>query len=392
MPGAVTSLTCELAIGWASHPALDDYPVTLNVVLQSRVVRSVLVDGAPPGGGRSVAGPGWFELDLRPLRLTDATLGRLAFIVGETDERLPVPIRRPEEATLRVEDILSLNLSRAWVTGATYHDALRAGRSDADIIDLLYRDILGRSADPSGLANYLNDLDARSNGFDNIRSSLLRSDECQNRPRDVSEAPGAIFSLRLVGDAGPGPGDHVTHLLPVGTRPRSAFSAALLEPAAGGTRARRAGEEALSLPARAREFHAGWHELEGAGDSERRWMERVGAILNPWPHLPVSGVVLRVRETHLNQAPELRCFFDDAEVPWRLEGEPGSGMQVWIGPAADAAASRFSALRLECLNAGSPLEQGVNADPRMLSVAVSRAEFSYGAGALARRVRAEEGG
>ncbi len=382
MPGTVTLLTRERALGWAAHPRLPTYPVTLNLVLRSRVMLTTMVDGPPPGGARSVPGPGWFDIDLAALGLPDLMPERLAFIIGETDERLSTPLPPATGPVLRVEDILSLNLSRRWVTGATYHDALRAGRSDADVLDLLYRDILGRSADPGGLANYLDRLRAGISTLDDVRASLIASDECRTRPRDVSEASGAIFSLRLVAHAGKGPGDHVVNLLPEATPFRSRVTAALLEaPAAapaGPDPVPRLAGDVLTLPARMAEFATGWNGMEGSGEGERRWMERHATLLNPWPHLPVTGIVLRLHETYLHQRPELTCLLDDVEASWRHEGETGAPSRVWIGPPAGMAACRFVTLRLDCAIAGSPREQGISDDPRLLSISVADVSFTYG--------------
>ncbi len=385
MPGAVTLLTPQRALGWARHPVLPLYPVTLNLVLQGRVVRSVLVEDPPPEGHVG-QGLRWFDLDLEPLALTEAMLPRLAVILGETDELLPTPLPPEPGTVLRVEEVLSRNLSRPWVRGLTYHDAMRAGRSDADVLDLLYRDILGRGGDPGGMQNYLRLLQGGQETFDGVRRALLGSGECRALRRDVSEAPGAVFSLRLVAQAGAGPGDSVTHLLPHGTPTRSPATAALMAQGREGGREgsddagrdgagppRPAGGEAR-VPATGGELAEGWHELEGAEGDTRRWMAREGVVLNPWPALPVRAVTLRVRETHRNLLPALRCHLDATALEPVVEGEPGSPMRVTLRPAVAAAGTL---LRLEGLNAGSPREEGVNQDPRTLSIAVEEVVFSY---------------
>ncbi len=379
MPGALTVFTTERAAGWARHPWRSKYPPTLNLVLQGRVVRTVLVEGPPPEShvGRGLR---WFDLDLEPLVLTGAMLPHLAVILGETDEVLPTPLPAEPGSVMRLEELLSRNLARPWVRGLTYHDAMRVGRSDADVLDLLYRDLLRRPADLGGLAQYLRLLHGGEWTFDDVRRALLSSDECRNLRRNVSEAPGAVFSLRLVAQAGVGPGDAVTHLLPKDTPVRAPATATVMNedsdtaPVAGEAMPYPPGGEAR-VPATGAELAEGWHELEGVEGDTRRWMAREGSVLNPWPALPVRSVLLRVRETHRNAPPELRCLLDGQALYPLVEGEPGTPMRITLQPEAKALVG--TVLHFEGLNAGSPLEDGINEDPRVLSVAVEEITFFY---------------
>ena len=213
LPGAVTRLDVASAVGWARHDARADYPVTVSAILDNLVVASAIAqklqaecgrdDGAPHADAKRRV---WFTLEFEAQAMDHEALGKLRFIIGETDERLLPPRGAPAQpaadALLTLEEILAVNTPRPWVTGATHHEAEAAGLSVEDIIDLLYRDILGRHADPPGLLNYLQRLRTDSRTFDDVRHSLLESDEYRRRRINASEAPGAIFSQRLVLQSG----------------------------------------------------------------------------------------------------------------------------------------------------------------------------------------------
>ena len=233
MPGAITRLDVAAAVGWARHEARADYPVTVSAILDDVVVASAIAqklqaecgrdDGVPhPDAKRRI----WFALEFDAQAMDQDVLGKLRFIIGETDEKLlppkGAPARTSADALLTLEEILAVNTPRPWVTGATHHEAEAAGLSIEDIIDLLYRDILGRHADPPGLLNYVQRLKTESRTFDDVRHSLLESDEYRRRRINAADAPGAIFSQRLVLHSG-----------------RAAATAAAARPSAPRTEARR---------------------------------------------------------------------------------------------------------------------------------------------------------
>lgn len=359
--GAVTFLTARQASGWACHPSLHDYPVTLNVILKGQVVRSLLADAFPPKSETKFDRNWWFHINLHWLKLTDAMLGDLSFIVGETDEHLPTPLPFITEDVLRLEDILALNMTRSWVTGATYHDALKAGRSNADVIDLLYRDLLGRPADPSGLADYLDHLNKGSHNFDAIRCSLLGSKESMKLQRNVSEAPGAIFSLRIISHVDSCTNDYVVNALP---RPLSLSS-----------KENETQHGPLAVLPSAPEFTIGWHSLENEGEKTWRWMGLVGTILNPLPGRSVFSIMLRVQTTHDRRPPLLRCFLDgQTAVSW-ADSHAGRDTTIYIECKPEG--ERFTALRLESVLAGSPSEKKTSRDTRTLSLLVTMVVFTY---------------
>lgn len=210
MPGKVTQLNAQRAVGWATHPRLAKYAVLVNVGHRSLVARSTLADrrlfGADDTGGPQGHG---FVVDIGRLGVAAADLCELRFVVGETDERLPLPdgVAPGVKATLTVEDILALaHAPRGWVTGETYVDAAAAGLRTETIVDMLYRDYLGRPSDPNGLAHYTKSVNAGSIGYDDIRRSFVEADEFCLRRKYSDNAPGSIFSQKIVISAAVG--DH----------------------------------------------------------------------------------------------------------------------------------------------------------------------------------------
>ena len=202
MPGKITFLSTQRVAGWASHPRHPDYRVLVNVVHRSLVIRSILADqrlvGDEGGGGSTGNG---FVADLSRLEVAEAELGQLRFVIGETDEALPLPdtVLPVAKATLTVEDILALAQGpRRWVTGETYLDAAAAGLRTETIVDMLYRDYLGRPSDPNGLAHYTASINAGAITFDDIRRGFSGSDEFRLRRKYVDSAPGSIFSQKIV--------------------------------------------------------------------------------------------------------------------------------------------------------------------------------------------------
>ena len=217
MAGAVTRIDVTAAVGWARHDARAEYPVTVSAILDNLVVASAIAQKvlAECGRDESASHPDakrriWFLLEFEPQAVDRDALGKLRFVIGETDERLlstkGAPAKAADDAVLTLEEILAVNTPRPWVTGATFHEAEAAGLSIEDIIDLLYRDILGRHADPPGLLNYVQRLKTDSRNFNDVRHSLLESDEYRRRRINAADAPGAIFSQRLVLRSGRGSG------------------------------------------------------------------------------------------------------------------------------------------------------------------------------------------
>ena len=202
MPGKVIELTAQRAIGWAGHPRLASYAVLVNVVHRSLVIRSTLAD-RPLHGPEETGEPRahGFVVDMTRLGLTSAEFSELRFVIGETDEPLALPedMAPAVKSPLTVEDILALaQAPRGWVTGETYIDAAKAGLRTETIVDMFYRDYLGRPSDPNGLAHYAKSVNAGTISYDDIRRSFVESDEFRLRRKYIDNAPGSIFSQKIV--------------------------------------------------------------------------------------------------------------------------------------------------------------------------------------------------
>jgi hypothetical protein len=278
-----------------------------------------------------------------------ADLPMLGFRIGETDEDLAVKglkrRRRPSPtAPLTVEQIIHANERRPWVNGATYLDAEQAGLDDATIIDLLYRDTLGRRADPGGLAHYVQHRREGTKSFDDIRRNLVESEEYRGLRWPVSQAPGSIFSQAIT-------------LL--------AASAAT------------AAEERIDVevPMDSALFGSGWHREEDTHGPTFRWMQATGVIISPMARLPCGGVVLNLCAVYGSHEPMLRAFLDDREALVAVAVQEG-GFEITIEPPE----RRFMCakmLRLESLASGCPLAEGRGTDDRVLSISVDRARWSF---------------
>ena len=206
MPGRVTGLTTQAAFGWALHSRLPDYRVVVNLAHHALVVRSTLAEspGGPQVPPHAAGLPCGFRIDLETLGLVDDDLGRLAFCIGETEERLELPAGLPagRGGRMTVEDLLAeAHRPRPWVDGTTYLDAAAAGLQVETIVDLLYRDYLGRPSDPNGLAHYSAAIRAGSLTFDDVRRGFLQADEYRLRRKYLDTAPGTIFSQKIVAAA-----------------------------------------------------------------------------------------------------------------------------------------------------------------------------------------------
>lgn len=200
MPGTILAVQGTKIVGCAWHPRYRTYPVVVHAVVGSAIARSAVANerfeyGLLPKEG----GEHGFILDLGPLEQPSATLARTRVLIAETDEWLDLPARGDRgDGEITVEEILDLPFRRRWVTGKIYFDALLAGLSIETVVDLSYRDYLGRRADAAGLALYAGCLRSGSLSYEDFRGVLLAAPEYVERERRAHEAPGAIFSRRIV--------------------------------------------------------------------------------------------------------------------------------------------------------------------------------------------------
>ncbi len=204
MPGRLLRLTRTQAVGWAAHSRLGAYRVVVHVAHRAVILRSALAELALPGElTHGVPPSSGFTVDLAVPEMDGNALDRLRFSIGETDERIEMPVgwpaAPPAAAPLTVEDILAeAQGPRAWVAGTTYVDAAAAGLRAETIIDLIYRDYLGRPSDPNGLAHYADAVRRGVSSYDDIRRTFIESGEYRTRRKHLDRAPGSIFSQGIV--------------------------------------------------------------------------------------------------------------------------------------------------------------------------------------------------
>ena len=204
MPGKILAVQGTKLVGCAWHPRYRGYEVIVHAVIGSAVVKSALANesfkyGALPP---EAAGHG-FVFDLASLALRPERVARARVLIGETDEWLDLPGRqRRPDGEITIEEIVELPFRRPWVGGKIYFDAMLAGLSIESVVDLTYRDFLGRPADAPGLAHYAGRLRDGSLDYAGFRAVLLRAPEYAQRKWRTHEAPGAIFSRRIVLSAG----------------------------------------------------------------------------------------------------------------------------------------------------------------------------------------------
>ena len=366
MPGTIVDLSRDKASGWAVHPRLASYRVLVHVVLGRRILCSAIASRPPPSA-RAYQSQSWFHIRLTDFDLSASDLKKLVFLIGETDEQFvrDTVRTRSRVARMTVEDILFHNFRRSWVTGETYLDAQAAGMADADIIDLLYRDILDRGADPAGLSEYLSHVRRGVRSLADIRRSLVESPEYAGRNKDASRAPGAIFSRTIVKLAAAEIPDDVEGS-PDGANVSSSPESSWIGSEADSAE--------IDLPLESGLFGGGWHNAEGSSEAMYRWMEKSAVIFNPRPDQPLSSVSLHLAAVYGSREPMLDCYFDD--VPARISTRRlASGFVVGISPAARA--RYHSRLRIESRAGGSPLKEGKGGDDRVLALNVVRVVYRY---------------
>jgi hypothetical protein len=203
MPGLVLELEGTRIVGYAWHPRYRRYEVLVHALLGPAIVRSVLakelIEHERLPEDRTEHG---FIIDLGPFGITPERMARVKLLIGETDEWLELPDRGCAGAEITVEEILAASFPRPWVTGNIHFDAQLAGFSTETIVDLLYRDYLGRPADPEGLFNYSARIESGLLSYSEFRRILVSSQEYVLRRWRAYEAPGAIFSQQIVMRAG----------------------------------------------------------------------------------------------------------------------------------------------------------------------------------------------
>jgi hypothetical protein len=203
VPGLVAAIHGTRIFGCAWHPRFRTYHVLVHLVAGPAIVASVVADEKLDLENLPAAGVGHgFAVDLEPSD-SGADAGDRRLLIGETDEWFDLPAmadRGTGDVTL--EEIIGAPRRRPWVSGKIYFDALIAGLSTETVVDLFYRDFLGRPAEPDSLAHYSGRVREGSLTYEALRAVLVGSQEYKLRWRRADTAPGAIFSQRIVLRAG----------------------------------------------------------------------------------------------------------------------------------------------------------------------------------------------
>ncbi|RYJ03635.1 MAG: hypothetical protein EON47_03400 [Acetobacteraceae bacterium] len=129
------------------------------------------------------------------------------------------------------------------------------------------------------------------------------------------------------------------------------------------------------LTARDAGFDLGWHGAEEDAGGGFRWMTLQGLLRNPAPLRPVAGVLLEIAHLYGAPAPLIEAGFDAKPCLVAVEPQATHHYRLRITPPGGAAPCRL--LRLQALAGGSPAEDGVSGDARVLSIAVTRVVFDY---------------
>jgi hypothetical protein len=107
-----------------------------------------------------------------------------------------------------------------------------------------------------------------------------------------------------------------------------------------------------------------------------------GLLRNPAPLRPVTTVELEVGHLYGAPAPVLEASFDGTPCLVEVERRGPHHFTLRIAPPGGPMPCRL--LRLQSRAGGSPLEDGVSGDERVLSIAVTRAAFRYAEAAAPR--------
>ena len=152
------------------------------------------------------------------------------------------------------------------------------------------------------------------------------------------------------------------------------LTAAVTSPLLVSTETELLGDQAVLTP-QDTSFDLGWHGAEEDAGGSFRWMTLQGLLRNPAPLRPVADVVVEVGHLYGAPAPLIEAGFDAAPCMVLVEPLGTHHYRLRITPPGGAAPCRL--LRLQALAGGSPAEDGVSGDDRVLSIAVTRVVFDY---------------
>jgi hypothetical protein len=155
-----------------------------------------------------------------------------------------------------------------------------------------------------------------------------------------------------------------------------ALIAAATSPEPVSTQAEVLGDQAVLAP-QDTGFDLGWHGAEEDAGGNFRWMTLQGMLRNPAPLRPVAGVLVEIGHLYGAPAPCIEAGFDATPCLVAVEPLGAHHYRLRISPAGGPFPCRL--LRLQALAGGSPAEDGVSGDDRVLSIAVTRVVFDYSA-------------
>ena len=424
MTGEIRSVDGRGCRGWARLPDVPKYPVIVHLIVDDLVRASTLADRVcDDDQDPSFDEEGWFVLGV-PEEFVERR-SDLRVLVGESGEFLRDPALAPVfglDTTTKRGGEESFPVSPG--SNATYRDALANGASAADILILLYFDILKRPIDNAGLTDNLTRLTRGAISIDNVRKSLLESAEYARLSLTTTAAPGCIFSRPLLTRSSEQRqkferyADVFQRLSsPIGERLLRFFPGLLLRPslleqieaaAVRGIPARELfcralsflsdkpalilgnlpeplppsawtllndGEREVVVPPTSPLFALGWHLAEGLEGVFFRWMTQVGVILNPCPQKPVERVDIVVGGwlDGLNATVAVASERDRLALT-RYQIEDGS----WIlSVTSGQQGNIFDYIVLVAVDATCPYRQNGSPDPRLLSLNVRRAMFVF---------------
>jgi hypothetical protein len=135
------------------------------------------------------------------------------------------------------------------------------------------------------------------------------------------------------------------------------------------------GRHRQEVGAHAAQFGAGWHPAEDSPAGAFRWMTEAGLVVNPLPERPVAAVLIDIQHLYRTPEPQLDLWFDAVagQVTPMPTGQHGFVLRI----VPETLPLVCETLRLASRSSGCPARDGVSADTRVLSLAVSRVVFLY---------------
>ncbi len=422
MTGEVRSVDGRGCRGWARLPGVPDYPVVVHLLVDDVVCASAIADQECDDEKDPFFGEeGWFLLDV-PEDMLDRR-SDLRVLVGESGEFLYDPALETVYGLAEKKPPRQTSVPAGHRTIATYRDALALGLSAADVLDLLYLDILRRPADRAGSATNFTALESGKISFEGLRKALLCSPEYRRLRLKRGAAPGRIFAHPLVVRSSSRRQHFERHAgafqrstAPMAERLLRFFPGLLLRPslleqvndaANRGLPAREVfcralshlsdqpalilpglpgalapnnwtmsdGEREVTVPSSSALFALGWHRAEGSGSAAFRWMTQIGVLLNPCPQREIKRIDVVVNGWYGGLDRAIATASERGRLALaRHQLDDGSWVLSITGGEAG---SKVDYVVLVAVEAICPYRYDGTPDPRVLSFNVTRAVFVF---------------